>query len=279
MMPVRDLTIGVVTDEISRNLGEALDACAEWGISRLELREGQQQRFPAFTPDEVSLIDDWIRDGGEVATVSPGIFKGAATDAATIQRQLSDTLPRAIELAVRFTCPTVIAFGFERGADEPPETRDRVKEAFAAAADMAADAGLRVAIENEPAFWIDHPEPAVEMLREIGHPALGLNFDPANMHWGGRVPTRADLATVEPFLINLHVKDFAEGRPEAPWFPVGTGQTPWAELLEGVLLDTTLNAITLETHVVPLREASEQSLAALRQLVADARASAASTSS
>jgi sugar phosphate isomerase/epimerase len=94
------------------------------------------------------------------------------------------------------------------------------------------------------------------------------------MYWGGRLPSGDDLRVVAPFVLNLHVKDYGPGRPEAPWWPVGQGETPWADILDGVLRHTDLTAVTLETHVVPLREASEQSLAGLRTLIADARARA-----
>ena len=261
-------SIGVVTDEVSRVLPEALGVATAWGISRVELREGERHRFPDLTAGEIASVESWMQDGGEVTAVSPGIFKAPAADEARLTRDLEEVLPRTIELAVRLNCPTVIAFGFDGAAGASSGDRGRVVAAFAAAAEQAAAAGLRVAVENEPGFWVDGPEASVALLHEVDHPALGLNWDPANLHWGGRLPTAADVETVEPFLLNVHVKDYGMGRPEAPWWPVGEGQTPWAELLPA-LADTDLAAVTLETHVVPLLEASRTSLAELRRLVAD----------
>lgn len=268
----RSLSIGVVTDEVSRSLREALAAASAWGLSRVELREGGQHRFPDFSTEEVAAVEAWRRSGGEVTAVSPGLFKGNAADEARLRDEMDRVLPRSVELAARLGCPTLLVFGFERAPDEPRANRQRVMEALAQAAEQAAAAGLRVAVENEPSFWVDHPEDSVALLREIDHPALGLNWDPANLHWGGRRPTRADIATVQPYLVNVHVKDYGEGRPQAPWWPIGEGQTPWAELVAGLLLDTELAAVTLETHCEPLLEASRESLAALRRLIADAQA-------
>ncbi|WP_420454319.1 sugar phosphate isomerase/epimerase family protein [Rubrivirga sp.] len=264
------LSIGVVTDEVSRSLPEALEIAQSWGLGRFELREGEAGRFPAFTRDEVAALEDARRQGGRITAVSPGIFKGSVEDEAATRAALEDTLPRTIELAHRLGCPLVIIFGFERHEGEPDASRTWAMRAFEAAADQAHGAGMRVAIENEPDFWIDRPEPSAGMLDEIGHPALALNWDPANLHWGGHRPTVADLEVVLPHLANLHVKDYAPGRPQAPWFPVGEGQTPWADLLPTVQSSSDLEHVTLETHCEPLVESSRRSLDALRTLLDEA---------
>jgi sugar phosphate isomerase/epimerase len=142
---------------------------------------------------------------------------------------------------------------------------------FERAADQAAEAGMRIVIENEPDFWIDDPASASAMLDEIGHPALALNWDPANQHWGGHLPTRADFEAVLPHLANLHVKDFApKSRPDAPWVPVGEGETPWAEIFPWVVAESNLSHVTLETHCVPLVESSRRSLEGMRRLLREA---------
>ncbi len=266
-MSVSTLPIGVVTDEISRSLPEALAYAKEWGLSRFELREGEERRFPAFTRDEITVLEDARREGGLVTAVSPGIFKAPLEDEAALLTALEDTLPRTIEMAARFECPLIIVFGFERTENEPDSNRLLAMRAFEAAATQAVDAGMRIAIENEPNFWIDRPEPSASMLDEIGHPALSLNWDPANLHWGGHLPTVVDLEVVLPHLANLHIKDYAPGRPQAPWFPVGEGETPWDELLPAVQASSVLEHVTLETHCVPLVESSRRSLDTIRRIL------------
>jgi sugar phosphate isomerase/epimerase len=266
------LHIGVVTDEISRTLSEALEYARAWGLSRFELREGGERRFPHFTRDEIAAVDSARSDGARITAVSPGIFKGAADDEAAVRRELDDTLPRTIELAARFECPLVIAFGFERHEGESKLSRTRAMRAFEEAAMQAAAAGMQIAVENEPDFWVDQAGPAAAMLREIDHPALRLNWDPANLHWGGHRPTHADFEVVKPFLANLHVKDYLPSRPEAPWAPVGGGGTPWAEIFPWIVEETDLEHVTLETHCVPLVESSRRSLDAMRRLLTEAAA-------
>jgi sugar phosphate isomerase/epimerase len=271
-MSDRALDIGVVTDEVSRDLAEALDVSRGWGISRFELREGGDDRFPFFTDREVHLVDEAVRAGAQITAVSPGILKGTVDDQERLHRELEEVLPRAIERARRFECPRLVVFGVARYEGEPSSNRTRVMRTFERVAERAAAADLTVAIENEPDFWVDRPGPAATLLDEIDHPALTLNWDPANQHWGGLRPDRSGFATIRPHISNVHVKDYTPDDPDVPWRPVGEGVTPWGKILSWIVEDTTLDHVTLETHCEPLIENSRASLDVLETLIAEATA-------
>lgn len=266
-MPSRDVHIGAVTDEISRDLEEALAVATDWGLDRFELREGREARFPGFTPREIGLVEDRLRAGDRITAVSPGILKGSVSDTRRTESELATTLPASIELAQRFACPVLNVFGFERAADEPASNRLVVMRAFERVAEVAAEAGMTVTVENEPGFWIDTPAETAAMFEEIGHPALRANWDPANLQWGGIAPDYEGFVTLRPHLAGLHVKDFTPDDAEAPWRPVGEGIVPWRDLLTWIVEETDLPHVTLETHCVPLKACSARSLAALRTLL------------
>lgn len=269
-MSESELDIGVVTDEVSHDLAQAFEVSREWGITRFELREGGEERFPFFTDREVRLVDEVIRDGAQITAVSPGILKGTVDEEERLHRELEEVLPRAIERAKRFECPRLVVFGFARYEGEPSSNRGRVMQVFERVAERAAAADLTVAIENEPDFWVDRPEPAAALLDEIDHPALTVNWDPANQHWGGLRPDRDGFETLRPHLSNVHAKDYTPDDPDVPWRPIGEGITPWGEILSWIMEDTTLKHVTLETHCKPLIENSRTSLKALRRLIDDA---------
>lgn len=264
---MRELKIGVVTDEISRDLREALSLSNEWGIRLLELREGSTARFPNFTQEEIKLVDDAVASGSRVTAVSPGILKTHADNRSLIREELENVLPKTIELALRFECPLIIVFGFERYEGEPDANRALAMKAFEQAAERAAAESLTVAIENEPNFWVDRPAEEAAMLNEIGHPNLKANWDPANSHWGGYLPDRAGFEALAPHIVNVHVKDFTPDDPKVPWRPVGKGDTPWGDYLSWVAEDTEVEHVTIETHAAPLVENTRESLEALRRMV------------
>lgn len=261
------LDLAIVTDEISRNVEEALEAAAAWGIARFELREGEGARFPFFTSEELQRVEAAVAQGARITAVSPGILKGHVEDERRLQDEIAEVLPRSIDLAQHLGCPAVIVFGFERYAGEPESNRVRVLRAFERVAEAAADAGLIVAAENEPNFWIDQPEASAALLDELGHPAMKLNWDPANLYWGGTLPTYEGFSHVRPHLANLHVKDYDPDDAEAPWKPVGQGGTPWPEIVGWVIHETALPHISLETHCEPLRASSQASVEALRAMI------------
>lgn len=267
-MPTRTIDIGVVTDEVSLNLAEALEVSEGWGLRRFELREGSQQRFPRLTPEEIHDVEAAMRRGSRITAVSPGILKGHVEDTARLREELEQTLPRSLELAARFACPMLIVFGFERYEGEPAGNRLRAMRAFEQVAEAAAEAGMIVAVENEPNFWIDRPEEEAALLAEIGHPALRANWDPANLQWGGHVPSHDDFEVLRPHLANLHVKDYAPSNPERLWPPVGQGEMAWPEILHWVVEETELPHVTLETHCLPRIESSRQSVEAMREMLA-----------
>lgn len=266
-MAGRQLEIGIVTDEVSTDLARAFDLCAEWGIARFELREGSKRRFPEFTPEEIAVVDEAIRSGGRITAVSPGIFKGAAGDESRLDRELNEMLPRSLELAQRFGCPVLIVFGFERHAGEPADSHARAARALVRAADAASEAGMVVAVENEPNFRVDRPRETAALFEELAHPALKANWDPANLVWGGYSPSHDDFAVLRPHIANVHVKDFAPNNPDRPWPPVGGGELPWPEYLRWIAGETDLAHVTLETHCLPKIESSFESLVAMREML------------
>lgn len=73
-------------------------------------------------------------------------------------------------------------------------------------------------------------EELVDMLRQLDHPNLCVNFDPANMiMYGKGDPVRA-LHTLAPWVRQVHIKDAIATRVPGTWgeeVPVGSGQVDW----------------------------------------------------
>jgi sugar phosphate isomerase/epimerase len=72
-------------------------------------------------------------------------------------------------------------------------------------AQLAADHGIRVAIEMHPGFVAYSPETMLRLRAESG-PAIGCNFDPSHMFWQGIDPCNAVRALGEA-IFHVHAKD------------------------------------------------------------------------
>jgi sugar phosphate isomerase/epimerase len=70
---------------------------------------------------------------------------------------------------------------------------------------LAADHGVKIAVEMHPGFVAYSPETMLK-LREIGGPAVGCNYDPSHMFWQGIDPIAA-VRVLGDCIFHVHAKD------------------------------------------------------------------------
>ncbi len=70
---------------------------------------------------------------------------------------------------------------------------------------MAADHGVKIAIEMHPGFVAYSPENMLR-LREIAGPSVGCNYDPSHMFWQGIDPIAA-IRVLGDCIFHVHAKD------------------------------------------------------------------------
>jgi sugar phosphate isomerase/epimerase len=117
--------------------------------------------------------------------------------------------------------------------------------------------GARVGFETGQ----ESAETLLEVLEEIDHPDVGVNFDPANMIlYDSGDPVEA-LAALAPHVFGVHVKDAVRTSVPGTWgteVPVGTGEVDW-DALFGVLA-----AKEIDCDLMIEREAGEDRTADIR---------------
>lgn len=146
---------------------------------------------------------------------------------AEIARKDHETYVKTVRLAELLHVPVVITFSGCPGGgpkDEvpnwvtaawPPEYaqalewqwEEKLIPYWKDAAQLAADAGVKVALEAHPGFCVYNPE-TVLRLRAATNPSLGINLDPSHLYWQGM-----DIPSVIPYLgeaiFHFHAKDIA----------------------------------------------------------------------
>jgi sugar phosphate isomerase/epimerase len=251
-----DLTICLITDEVSPSLDEGLAFARNAGIGTIDLR---------------------VIDGRNVLALSHGELADAA-------RRV-----RAAGLAVSCICTPLLKwsppskvskisgdqFGFELGARAP---RDVYAEAFAAAEilgarklrvfsylaydgyrvndlrtpmdDLLALAetfDMTVHVENEGVCNIQGFAELEALVTTYRHPRLKALPDIANAFLRSKPPSAADLARLLPFTDILHIKDYANALRR--FVAVGEGDVPLKALLAATLpAHETPLTLTIETH-------------------------------
>lgn len=111
--------------------------------------------------------------------------------------------------------------------------RETMIERLRQVADRLAASGVRLALETGQ----ESAETLLTVLGELQRPAVGVNFDPANMIlYGMGEPTEA-LALLADRVLQVHLKDARRSKQPEEWgaeVPVGTGEVNWERFL-GVL--------------------------------------------
>lgn len=131
------------------------------------------------------------------------------------------------ELATRLGVELVtLHAGFiphDRGAAEYGTIIDRVRRV----AEVFSACGVRLGLETGQETAPD----LLAALADIGHPGVGINFDPANMIlYGMGDPVRA-LGDLSAHVVQMHVKDAVPSEVAGEWgaeVPAGDGAVDWA---------------------------------------------------
>jgi sugar phosphate isomerase/epimerase len=206
--------------------------------------------------------------------VSPGLFKSPApAGPGALARGIREALPRALDAARDFGCHRILLFVPDRPAGHslaepaPGWLREGLREA----AELAAAAGLRLCLENEPGTWADTGTATRHLLAAVDHPHLRANWDPANALCAGetRVVTGGYRA-IRPWVDHIHVKDAPRPDPDGTFrfVPLGQGEVPWDAQLAGLAAENYQGFLTIETHCEPLATNTPSSLRELRRLLA-----------
>ena len=158
------------------------------------------------------------------------------------------------------------------------------------AAQIAAEAGVRVAIEMHPGFCVHNPETMLRLRREAGA-AVGANFDPSHLFWQGVDPVAA-IRMLGDCIYHVHAKDcridgINTGRTgvldtksygkiaERSWVfrtvGYGHGEPVWRDMISALRLAGYDRAISIEHEdgLMSVREGLEKAVAFLKPILID----------
>ncbi len=266
---MHNISLGIVSDEISPDFREALYHGKEWGISIYELRVLRTGRVPAIEANELNEVLAAAKQHSlRISALSPGIFKHPLSQEAKLREELVDVLPRTISMAKKFNAALVIVFGFQREPGEPAEQFWKAVEWVRRAADQAGAQNIVLAVENEPGFWCDSGLNTARLIEAVGSPYLRANWDPCNGYGTSERPYPEGYEAIKKFIVNVHVKDTQEGSL-IRCVPVGEGAVDWKGQLQALVRDRLVNHVTIETHCLPLIEKSRQNVMTLNRYLGE----------
>jgi sugar phosphate isomerase/epimerase len=100
-----------------------------------------------------------------------------------------------------------------------------------------------------------------ELLHKLGHPNIGVNFDPANMILYDKGDPVKALHTLAPWIRQVHIKDARRTKVTGTWgeeVTVGKGEVDWR------MFFTTFKQVIFNANLAIEREAGNQRVADIR---------------
>jgi len=255
--------LGIINDEISPDLEEALDFIASYSLSYVELRTIGGKNIMSLSQSEIESAKKVIdKHHFHVSDIASPIYKWNlpempavssekhdAYNAHFTEQDAEDLLKKSFEMARFLGTEKVRIFSYWR-VEDPDKAYPFVLERLKKAAALAEQNKILLVLENEPSCNVGTGKELGRMLRDINSPWLRGNWDPGNAVELNEVPYPDGYNHVRGLFSHMHIKDAAHdpktGRTH--WRPVGGGVVDFHGQFQALIKDGYHDTMSLETH-------------------------------
>lgn len=279
--------LGVLTDEVSVQLTEALDWIKEQQLAHVEIRMVDGQNVAALSDEQVLRVKEEVEKRGLfISAIASPIFKCALDPARPVasgdtfgQKEEGveahfEKLERAIAICKMLGTNKIRIFSFWREV-EPQQHEQEIVGHLREAAALAQKENIVLLLENEPSCNGGFAAEVGRLTELVNSPHLKVLWDPGNEEYGARSSYPAGYHAVKPELGHVHLKDAyidSEGAPRC--VPIGSGNVPFKEQLTALQEDGYTGLFTIETHYVPeggtAKDGTALTIEGLRKLLKEA---------
>ena len=262
-MDTKGFKLGIITDELTTQLDEALDFISSYHLQWCELREMFGKNLMNSPKEDLDRARDLLaKHAIQVSEIGSPLFKWNCPQmpakanekrdtfsAAFTEQDADQLLDHSFELARFFGTRMVRIFTFWRVAD-PSKAYPYVRDRMAKAAEVAAKAKIILNIENEHSCNVGTGKELGRLLTEVNSPSLRGVWDPGNATMLGEVPYPDGYEAVKGLFPHMHVKDSRKNATtgKLEWAPVGGGIIDFKGQFQALHRDRYEGTMSLETH-------------------------------
>lgn len=247
------MKLGIVSDEVSRDLKTAAEWAKERGIHRFELRNVGENRLPDVTKDQLAEIKAMLDGYGmRVTGISPGTYKCTLHDPDFTAQP--ERLLRTMECADYLGTKKIISFGIKKEEGDTLDDAKRVLETLQIICQTGKDNGFVICLENEPGYYNGLPD-EIEKVQKAVLPYGGmLNWDMGNLFMSGFSEYKEHYERFKPYIASVHMKDYR--LEDGVCVPIGEGCIDWKGQINDLLNDNLRFQdeeldMNIETHCSP----------------------------
>ncbi|UCF37475.1 MAG: sugar phosphate isomerase/epimerase [Acidobacteriota bacterium] len=255
---VKRFKLGVITDEVDRDLAKALEFVKEFKLEWIELRNVWETYIMDFSPEQISRAKSMVDELGlKVSCICTPFLKSQYPGSnpirdnyrkSTLEDQF-EILKRAIDVAHAFEAKNIRTFSFAR-CPNPNDLFQAAVDNIGKGAEMVQAEGLRLVLENIYDGTICTGEECARLCKAIPNKAFGLIWDPPNAYGlSGEQPYPGMYEALDPSRIyHVHLKDAVWKGDHHEWAVVGEGELDLLGQLRALLADQVDCSVSLETH-------------------------------
>lgn len=255
--------LGIITDEISEDFGQALDFISQYSLHYCEVRDLWKNNIMNAPKADLDRAKGLIEKHKlHVSDIASPIFKYNLPEVPA-EPEKSDTfganftdkdsdklLAKSFELADFFGTNKVRIFAYSRvKPDDLEKAYPIIRDRLAKAVETAKKSGKILVLENEHTCNIGTGKELGRILRDVNSPNLRGNWDPGNATMLGEVPYPDGYREVKGLFAHMHAKDSKrEANGKMKWMPVGGGMVDWKGQIKALRDDHYEGTLSLETH-------------------------------
>lgn len=256
-------TLGVITDEISQDFERALDLMKEWGIPQAEIRGLWGKNVSALSQEELQQAKNCLEKRGiSVCGIASPFYKCELSGGKALQTgrlhlaedrtldEQKDVLERCIQAAKTLGTNLIRIFAFWRRGPLTPEIADQIEALLQEPLEIAQEAGVCLALENEHDCYMSTGGETAQFLARPSLKNLSAVWDPGNAFCAGEIPYPDGYNAIKSRIVHIHIKD-PKRDPETGkihFVPIGQGEIAYREHFRALIQEGYSGAVSLETH-------------------------------
>ncbi|MFC1714148.1 sugar phosphate isomerase/epimerase family protein [Candidatus Poribacteria bacterium] len=243
--------IGVVTDEISDDLEEAIEVAKSWGLEYIELHGVWGKNICDVDAATLSKTIGVVKKSGLTVTNIDSLTLRCDLDNDEEYSQHIEHMMRSIEIAPLFDTNIVRLFSFWK-EENVEEKWDQIFEKMELPVRIAEREGVILGFENVSSGNIGTSDDLVRLFQHFDSPNLKLIWDPGNAYAAGeKTPFPDGYEKIKNEVVHIHVKDaIFDEQGKRIWKPIGQGAVDYKGHLTTLYLEGYHGVIALETHCV-----------------------------